>query len=286
MKKAIYLFVLLTLSVFTATSCTKLNSGDSFISAYEGVDYKFEVIVSKMNYVRVSPVAGANALSGNIVIPAKVRYDGHKYLVTQIAENAFDGYEGITSVELPSTLSVIEDEAFRGCVSLATINTPQPLSTIGEHAFEGCVSLQKFSLEASISTLGEACFKDCAALRDLVIPASFSEIPDDAFYGCVSLTSLEFSSTIMKIGDDAFGNCEGLRTVKMDRSVQSIGSSAFAGCTALESMTCLTATPPTCSDSTFEGVPEDIPVTVPMPHVEDYRAATGWNHFSNFTGVY
>lgn len=72
----------------------------------------------------------------------------------------------------------------------------------------------------------------------------------------------------------------------MDRSVQEIGDNAFAGCTSIGEMTCLTATPPSCDETTFDGVPEDIVVTVPMASVESYRAAEGWNHFLNYTGVY
>lgn len=285
MKKSISLIVLLTAFVLSVSSCTKLNSGDTFTYNFEGVDYTCEVIVSKMKYVRISPVAGPESLSGSIVIPSKVKYKRKTFLVTQIAENAFNGYTSITSVELPSTLSAIEEGAFRGCTSLEKINTPQPLSTIGDNAFEGCESLTHFDLEASISTLGVACFKNCTSLTAIKFPSSFTEIPEEAFSGCTSLRELEFSSTIMKIGGGAFVNCLGVKTIKMDRSVQSIGDSAFAGCSALTSMTCLTATPPSCYSSTFNGVP-DIIVTVPMASVGNYQQATGWNHFSEFEGVY
>ena len=286
MKKSIFLILLLTMLTLSVSSCTKLRAGDTFVYNHEGVVYTCEVIVSKMKYVRISPVAATETLSGTVEIPSKVKYNGKKFTVTQIAENAFRGYSSITSVVLPSTLSVIENGAFSGCVSLKTVNTPQPLSSIGNSAFEDCEALVHFSLDASISSLGEACFKNCSSLADISIPSSFSDIPKEAFYGCVSLTNLELSATIMHIGDAAFEGCSGLKTVYMDRSLQDIGERAFKGCTAIESIKCLTAMPPRCFDSTFDGVPANSTVTVPMAQVNDYKTTTGWNHFTDFVGVY
>ena len=120
------------------SSCTKLNSGDSFNQISDGIEYNFEVIVSKMTYVRLTPVSAPTGVKGDIKLPAKAEYDGVTYTVTQIGQQAFRDYTGITSVTLPETLSQIESEAFAGCTSLQSINTPQPLSVIGEYAFDGC----------------------------------------------------------------------------------------------------------------------------------------------------
>lgn len=286
MKKLFYLFTVLSLFGITLPACTELQSGDTFITMVQGVEYKCEVIVSKMNYVRISPIAKPEQLSGAITIPSTVKYDGDNFIVTQVAKEAFKDYANLSSVTLPSTLSVIEDGAFQGCISLQTINTPQPLSTIGKNAFDGCVSLEYFDLEASLSTLGTGCFRNCTKLSGIKFPSSFSEIPNEAFYGCTSLENIALPATIMQIGDRAFAYCKGVSRIIMDRSVQNIGDGAFYNCLSVESITCLTATPPTCYNSTFEGIATDIPVTVPMAHVNDYKSAIGWNHFTNFQGTY
>ena len=266
------------------TGCSKLKAGDTFTATTDGVEYQYEVIVSRMNYVRVVPVSGN--LSGIITIPSAVSYEGDNFVVTQVGENAFRDCAAITSVTLPKTLSIIEASAFAGCVALEKINTPQPLSVIGDYAFDGCVSLKEFSLDASVSSLGKGCFRGCSALKTIEFPSSFTEIPDEAFYGCISLEEIRCPATVMKIGKDAFGECVNAKEIYLDRSVQSIGSRAFAGCSEVASMTCLTATPPVCSADTFERIPSDIPVTVTMSCVENYRAAAGWNHFTNFKGIY
>ena len=272
------------LAIVTFTGCSNLNAGDTFTAITDGVEFQYEVIVSKMRYVRVVPVSGE--IRGNITIPSKVPYDGCKYVVTQIGKNAFRDCMEITSVKLPKTLSNIEAFAFAGCTALETINTPQPLSEIGDYAFEGCVSLEEFSLDASISKLGKGCFKGCVALETVKFPTSFSEIPDEAFYGCASFDEISCPATVMHIGRDAFGGCINVREIYLDRSVQDIGSKAFAGCVKVASLTCLTATPPVCSADTFNGIPVNIPVTVMESCVEDYMNAPGWNRFIKYMGRY
>ncbi len=267
-------------------SCTKLKSGDSFKQTHQGVEFRFEVIVSRMSYVRVSPVTGRNELKGAVVIPAIAEYEGVKYTVTQIGEMAFKDYVGITSVTLPKTLSQIEKEAFAGCVSLREINTPQPLSVIGEYAFDGCSSLRAFSLAASISELGTGAFRGCVLLSEMNFTPTFSAIPDELCSGCVSLKKIELPSTIMKVGESAFEGCLSAQSISIDRSLQTIGAYAFAGCSGLSSIVCLTATPPACPANAFDGISGTVPVTVPMASVADYKKAAGWSKFLNISGKY
>lgn len=267
-------------------SCTKLKSGDSFNQTVGGIEYNFEVIVSKMTYVRLTPVSTPSVVKGDIILPTTAEYDGVTYTVTQIGQQAFRDYTGISSITLPKTLSQIEKEAFAGCASLQTVNTPQPLSVIGEYAFDGCSQLKAFSLEASISELGKGAFRGCASLEELVFTPTITEIPDELCNGCTSLKEISLPSTIMRVGASAFESCTSARTIKIDRSLQNIGARAFSGCSAVESISCMTATPPMCSANTFDGIPADIPVTVPMANVGDYRKATGWNRFGNYIGKY
>lgn len=264
--------------------CSKLKAGDTFTATADGVEFQYEVIVSKMNYVRVRPVSGR--LSGKVVIPSTVSYDNDKFVVSQVGENAFRDCAAITAVTLPKTISIIEAGAFAGCTALESINTPQPLSEVGDYAFDGCASLKAFSLDASISTLGKGCFRGCRALQEVKFPTSFTAIPDEAFSACSGLTEIRCPATVMQIGKDAFRGCVNVQEIDLDRSVQSIGAGAFAGCIGVEAMRCLTATPPVCADDTFEGIRPDIPVTVMKASVENYRNAVGWRRFLRYEGVY
>lgn len=268
------------------TSCSPLNAGDSFIATTDDGIYRYEVVVSRRNYVRIFPVQNAGAVADTVRIPGTITYEGQTYIVSQIGENAFRNYTNITSVVLPSTISVIEAAAFKNCTSLISINTPQPLSTIGNYAFDSCISLQAFNLNASLSSLGDGCFRDCSSLTQVSFPSSFTVIPNQAFSNCTLLSSIELSATILNIGSDAFSGCTNATSLSLGSSVQSIGGRAFANCNSLQEIRITTAMPPTCLSSTFDSVPENIPVTVPISHVQDYRNATGWNHFTNYIGSY
>lgn len=284
MKKIRTKIVVALMIALCVSSCSQLNSGDRFVVISDNNQFQYEVIVSKMNYVRLVNVTGT--IPETLVIPPIVKNGRTSFTVTQIGPKAFQNCSELTSVRLPETLSVIEEAAFEGCSSLREINTPQPLSFIGDYAFSGCVALKKFDLEASISSLGKGCFRGCVSLEEVKFPSSFSVIPSEAFMGCTSLRELNLPATIMQIGADAFRNCVGIRDVYMDRSVQRIGERAFLDCKDVESMTCMTSFPPICSESTFEGVATDIPVTVPMANVQDYQTAVGWSRFSHFVGKY
>ena len=279
-------FVLAFACICLTTSCTKMRSGDTFTIESNGINYRCEVIVSHQNYVRITPVTGPGAVTGAISLPSTVQYDGHTYIVSQVGANAFNNYTGITSVTLPSTISIIEASAFRNCQSLANVNVPTSISVIGDSAFANCNSLQSFQFVTSLSSLGQACFRGCSSLANVSLPSTITAIPADAFYGCSSITSLQLPSTILQIGDRAFAYCSSLDNIYFDRSVQTIGDSVFMGCNAVQAITCLTATPPACSTSTFGSIPVDIPVTVMNSCLTNYQNATGWNRFTNYIGTY
>lgn len=145
--------------LLTVASCTKLRSGQSFVAESDGINYRYEVIVSNHNYVRVTPVSGPEAVTGAINIPSTVRHEDYTYVVTQIGANAFSNYTGITSVTIPGTVSIIETNAFRNCQSLTTVNVSNSISTIDAYAFENCSQLQTFHFATSLSTLGQGCFR-------------------------------------------------------------------------------------------------------------------------------
>jgi len=257
------IFVVALLCALTLTNCTFPVAGTFTVTNTDGVEYEYEIVVPMTNFVRVKSVTNAQALTGEVVIPSTVDYSGALYVVSQIGKRVFEDCTGITRVTLPSTISIIEDKAFKGCTSLEYINTPQPLSTIGEYAFDGCVELDSFSMDASISTLGTGCFRNCTSLEEVIFPSSLNSIPASAFQGCSDI-----------------------ETIYIDRTVLTIGSNAFNGCTSVNEFTCLAGTPPTADSNTFDGINATILVTVPMASVDQYRTAVGWNHFSNYQGVY
>ena len=61
-------------------------------------------------------------MSGDVVIPSSVEYNGTTYNVTAINELTFLGCGNLTSITIPNSVTSISQFAFSGCSSLASIN--------------------------------------------------------------------------------------------------------------------------------------------------------------------
>lgn len=218
-------------------------------------------------------VARGTGYSGSVVIPESVVFEGNTYIVTNIGENAFYGYTGLTSVTLPNTVTNIGRAAFMECTELASINFPNSLTCIEGYAFWACNSLTSITFPSSVTRIEEYAF-DCEGLQkvivsdivawcgiffenessnplfhahylysdenteitNLVIPDGVTSI-NCAFPGCRSITSVSIPNTVTTIGKRAFSGCTSLTSVIIPNSVTKIEFGAFAGCTGLTSVT-------------------------------------------------
>lgn len=56
-----------------------------------------------------------------------------------IESTAFHKCEGLTSVKLPESLTILNHNVFSYCKNLTSITLPQSLTEIGEYAFNNCI---------------------------------------------------------------------------------------------------------------------------------------------------
>ena len=82
-----------------------------------------------------SSVIHADNTNGEIKIENSVVINGQTCQVTKIAEGAFQGCMGLTSVEIPNTVTIIEKNAFNGCAGLMIIKIGNGVKEIGSKAF-------------------------------------------------------------------------------------------------------------------------------------------------------
>lgn len=80
----------------------------------------------------------ADNISGNVLVPEKVRHNSLLYKVTSIGESAFRGCSGLTSVTIPTSVTSIGERAFEHCKGLTSMTIPNSVTSIGRYALNNC----------------------------------------------------------------------------------------------------------------------------------------------------
>ena len=184
-----------------------------------------EVDMQGANVKQISTGAfyGCSSLQ-NIQIPSSV---------TIIEEFAFSGCSSMTSVDFSNADSLlsISAYAFRGCTKLTSITLPDSLTSIEEAAFSGCIELNYVEISDSVSHIGKDAFESCDSIETMIIGNSVTSIDNLLFATyCNALSSIHIGNSVPIIPDGAFEGCNNIVNVEMGISVVSIGSDAFSRC--------------------------------------------------------
>lgn len=237
-------------------------------------------------------------------------FDELQYFIglSSIEGEAFKSCNNLTSIVLPSSITVIGNEAFRNSGLSCNLIIPQSVISINERAFQGCHSLTgDLIIPNSVVTIGNSAFNGCSGFTgDLVIPNSVATIERDVFSGCSGLNgSLVIGDGVTEIYSYTFNNCGFTGSLIIGNSVTTIAYDAFRHCSFTGSLVIGSsvtsidnafssynigfteinskcATPPTLGSSTFNGLSNSIPVYVPCGTQAIYKRASGWSSFTNY----
>ena len=160
-----------------------------------------------------------------------------KHLKT-IGDYAFQNCSGLTSVDIPNSVTSIGEYAFYYCRALTDLTIGSGVTSIGDSAFYGCSGLTSVIIGSGVTSIGQSAFRNCSGLTGITIPDSVTSISESAFGSCTGLTSVTIGSGVTAIGNYAFSGCSGLTgELVIPDSVTTIGTGAFNGCSGLTSLT-------------------------------------------------
>ena len=115
----------------------------------------------------VSVIDCDESLSGDIVIPSILSYEGINYSVTSIGDYAFYYCRSLTSITIPNSVTSIGDYAFYYCSSLTSVTIHNSVTFIGNSAFRGCVNLTSVTIPNSVTSIGASAFEFCDSLTSV-----------------------------------------------------------------------------------------------------------------------
>ena len=174
--------------------------------------------------------------------------------VKTIGASAFAGCTSLASYPFSSALTSIDSLAF-SYSGLTSLELPNSLTSVGDQAFSFCTELTSASLPSNLASLGRQAFRSCVNLKSVDTLGKVDEIMDGTFDGCSLLTSLPSFSGVKKIDRNAFRNCARAFAAGLDipASVDEIAGGAFEGCDALGQIEFL-GNAPTISSTAFADV--------------------------------
>ena len=175
--------------------------------------------------------------------------DNLSFIGTEISGETFALCTSLKTINLPKTVTKIQDGTFLECTALENINL-ENVKVIGmddvhkKGTFTGCISLENVDLD-KLEVLGVNTFNGCTSLKKVELPNA-NKIMDNAFHGCISLEDVKLDN-LEVLGVNAFDSCTSLKQIELP-SIKYLGISveedddwwldgdAFKNCHSLETV--------------------------------------------------
>lgn len=188
MKKMLGLVAVL--SVCVNTSAYDFEANGMFYNILSQDDKTVEVTYRDTEY---------DSYSGDVAIPEQVTYNNETYRVTTIGHFAFNSCSGLTSIAIPSSITLIDDGAFLSCDGLTAVYIDDLSAWLN---IDIITSYSTYSY--SPLYFAHNLYLNGELVTDLVIPDGTTEIKDYAFQGGECFQSVTIPNSVTYIGEHAF----------------------------------------------------------------------------------
>ena len=179
---------------------------------------------------------------------------------------------GLTSLDIPKTVTQVADTAFSDCSELREIIIPDSVESIEANAFHNCTNLERLVVGSGVMEAGMPLFSwsddeglhyGSPSLKELVVAspqfydamfrdeygyfteAEYPAVTNVVFAGDAfetvggmgifpALETVTIPESVWRINDLAFQGCVSLKDVAIPDSVEYVGQDAFMGCDSLE----------------------------------------------------
>ena len=228
----------------SGSSATKIILPDTVSSNLSGTVFNG---MNKLTKIELSSTSkNLKLVDGNLY-----SYDGKRFIKYMGTSKTFTVPEGVetlvsrcitksmTTLNLPSTLKVIEGWSLSSMSGVNLLNIPASVTTMYTYSFSADTKLRVAEGNSTYKSIDDVLILNKAGTKVMManrntttynIPNTVTEIGKSAFYYCSKMTSITIPDSVTTIGAGAFEGCSSLTEITIPQSVTSIGADAFLHC--------------------------------------------------------
>ena len=228
----------------SGSSATKIILPDTVSSNLSGTVFNG---MNKLSTIELSSTSkNLKLVDGNLY-----SYDGKRFIKYMGTSKTFTVPEGVetlvcrcitksmTTLNLPSTLKVIEGWSLASMSGVNLLNIPASVTTMYTYSFHANTKLRVAESNSTYKSIDDVLILNKAGTKVIManknattynIPNTVTEIGKNAFCYCSKMTSITIPDSVTTIGAGAFEGCSSLTEITIPQSVTSIGSDAFVYC--------------------------------------------------------
>lgn len=217
--------------------------------------------------------------------------------VDRIAYYAFEG-AGLISVEIPNSVTIINEGAFFNCPELTSVILPNSALKIGIDAFRKCERMQNIFIPELVSEIGYDVFYQCKNLSSIFVDKNNENYSSkDGILFDKNQTKLIFYPPAKKdvkyIIPESVTSLEGhsfagnifIKSLELGKDVDNLEYGALFCGDNLKEIVVLNSTPPNAGDISTSEIYSASTLYVPKESLDDYKNANGWKEFKNIVPI-